>query len=154
MKANSPITRQLTERFFLHNRLTFALAAFAALVSGFTGLIVSWFLKALIDTASSVPDALPLGTVLRIIGDSFLVILLIALLDRIVRPALAWQVSNDILDLNGITRIVVTHSLEESLLRRYDGILVLKDGRITESGTFDELMASGGYFHALFTVAQ
>lgn len=87
MKANSPLARQLTERFFLHNRLTFALAAFAALVSGFTGLIVSWFLKALIDTASSVPEALPLGSVLRIIGGSFLVILLIALLDRIVRPA-------------------------------------------------------------------
>lgn len=66
----------------------------------------------------------------------------------------AWQVSNDILDLTGITRIVVTHSLEESLLRRYDGILVLKDGRVAESGTFDELMAKNGYFHALYTVAQ
>lgn len=66
----------------------------------------------------------------------------------------AWQVSNDILDLNGITRIVVTHSLEESLLRRYDGILVMKDGKAAESGTFDELMAKGGYFHALYTVAQ
>ena len=66
----------------------------------------------------------------------------------------AWQVSTDILDLNGITRIVVTHSLEESLLRRYDGILVLKDGRVAESGTFDDLMAKNGYFHALYTVAQ
>ncbi len=66
----------------------------------------------------------------------------------------AWQVSNDILDLNGITRIVVTHSLEESLLRRYDGILVMKDGKAAEEGTFDELMAKGGYFHALYTVAQ
>ena len=66
----------------------------------------------------------------------------------------AWQVSNDILDLAGITRIVVTHSLEEALLRRYDGILVLKDGQVTESGTFDELMERKGYFHALFTVAQ
>ena len=66
----------------------------------------------------------------------------------------AWQVSNDILDLNGITRIVVTHSLEESMLRRYDGILVLKDGRVAEGGTFDDLMAKKGYFHALYTVAQ
>ena len=66
----------------------------------------------------------------------------------------AWQVSNDILDLAGITRIVVTHSLEEGLLRRYDGILVLKDGRAEEFGTFDELMANRGYFHALFTVSQ
>ena len=66
----------------------------------------------------------------------------------------AWQVSNDILDLAGITRIVVTHSLEEGLLRRYDGILVLKDGRAEEFGTFDELMENRGYFHALFTVSQ
>lgn len=41
----------------------------------------------------------------------------------------AHQVSSDILGLAGMTRIVVTHTLEESLLRRYDGILVLKDGR-------------------------
>lgn len=66
----------------------------------------------------------------------------------------AWQVSSDILDLEGITRVVVTHSLEESLLKRYDGILVLRDGRIAETGTFDELMAARGYFYALYTVAQ
>jgi ABC-type multidrug transport system fused ATPase/permease subunit len=66
----------------------------------------------------------------------------------------AWQVSNDILDLEGITRIVVTHSLEEGILQRYDGILVLKDGRAEEFGTFDELMENRGYFHALFTVSQ
>ncbi len=66
----------------------------------------------------------------------------------------AHQVASDILDLDGITRIVVTHGLEESLLRRYDGIVVLKDGRIEESGNFDELMERKGYFHALFTVSQ
>ena len=66
----------------------------------------------------------------------------------------AHQVSSDILDLTGMTRIVVTHTLEESLLRRYDGILVLKDSRVNEFGSFDELMQRNGYFHALFTVAQ
>ncbi len=64
----------------------------------------------------------------------------------------AHKVSSDILDLNGITRIVVTHSLEESLMRRYDKILVMRDGRIEEQGTFDELMAMKKYFHALFMV--
>ena len=66
----------------------------------------------------------------------------------------AYQVTSDILDLHGMTRIIVTHTLEESLLRRYDGILVLKDGRIAEAGSFDELMEKKGYFFALFTVAQ
>lgn len=66
----------------------------------------------------------------------------------------AHQVSSDILDLTGMTRIVVTHSLEEALLRRYDGIFVLKNGTLAESGSFDELMQRKGYFYALFTVAQ
>ena len=66
----------------------------------------------------------------------------------------AHQVSSDILDLTGMTRIVVTHSLEEALLRRYDSIFVLKNGTLAESGSFDELMQRKGYFYALFTVAQ
>lgn len=66
----------------------------------------------------------------------------------------AHRVSNDILDLQGITRIVVTHTLEESLLRRYDKIFVLRGGRIEEAGSFTDLMANKGYFYALFTVAQ
>ena len=66
----------------------------------------------------------------------------------------AHQVSSDLLDLDGVTRIVVTHTLEQALLQRYDGILVLKNGRIVESGSFDELMAKKGYFYALFTVSQ
>lgn len=69
-------------------------------------------------------------------------------------PKTAWQVSEDILDQTGMTRIVVTHSLEEELLKRYDGIIVLKDGRIEETGTFNELMERKGYFYALFTVSQ
>ena len=66
----------------------------------------------------------------------------------------AYQVTSDLLDLQGVTRIIVTHTLNETLLRRYDGILVMKNGRIDEFGSFDELMAKNGYFHALYTVAQ
>ena len=53
-----------------------------------------------------------------------------------------------------VTRLVVTHALDESLLKRYDGILTFKDGRIAEIGTFDELMAKKGFFYALYTVAH
>lgn len=66
----------------------------------------------------------------------------------------ARQVTSDLLDLNGVTRIVVTHMLNEALLRRYDGILVMKNGRIEESGRLEELMEKKGYFYALYTVAQ
>lgn len=69
-------------------------------------------------------------------------------------PQTAYQVSSDILDLKGITRVVITHSLDEALLKRYDRILVMKDGSLTEQGTFDELMAKKDYFYALYTVVQ
>ena len=66
----------------------------------------------------------------------------------------AFQVTDDILNLSGILRIVITHSLDEILLRRYDEILVLKDGRIEEKGRFEDLISKKGYFYALYTVAH
>lgn len=66
----------------------------------------------------------------------------------------AFQVTGDILKQEGVTRIVVTHSLTGALLERFDGIVVLKDGRVTEAGTFGQLMERKGYFYALYTVAQ
>lgn len=66
----------------------------------------------------------------------------------------AFRVSSSILNLEGLTRIVVTHSLEEALLRRYDGILVLKNGVLEECGRFEELMERKGYFYSLYTVSQ
>ena len=66
----------------------------------------------------------------------------------------AFQVSNAILDMNELTCIVVTHALDENLLKRYDQILTLRNGSITEAGTFEELMEKKGYFYSLFTVSQ
>lgn len=66
----------------------------------------------------------------------------------------AYQVANSILALNHMTRIVVTHRLDAVLLKEYDQIVVLKNGSVTEAGTFDELIGQKGYFYSLFTVAQ
>jgi ABC-type bacteriocin/lantibiotic exporter with double-glycine peptidase domain len=46
-----------------------------------------------------------------------------------------------------ITRIVIAHRL--STVRRADRIIMLTDGRIAETGTFDELVARGGAFAQL-----
>lgn len=66
----------------------------------------------------------------------------------------AFQVSSAILALTDMTRIVVTHAPDESLLRRYDCVLTLKNGTIAESGSFEKLMEQKGYFYSLFTVSQ
>lgn len=66
----------------------------------------------------------------------------------------AFGVTNSILDLEGLTKVMVTHTLEESILRRCDAIITLKSGTIKEMGSFDELMDDKGYFFSLFTVSQ
>ena len=68
--------------------------------------------------------------------------------------ATAAAVTQSILDLTGTTRIVVTHRLEPQLMVQYDEILVLRDGRIQEQGSFSDLMERKGYFYSLFTLAQ
>ena len=66
----------------------------------------------------------------------------------------AFEVTDAILHLDGLTRIVVTHRLDEALMKQYDQILVMKDGRRVEQGTFQELMAAKEYFYSLFTLAS
>lgn len=66
----------------------------------------------------------------------------------------AFKVSGSILELDGVTCVVVTHALDEELLNQYDGIVAIKNGCVAEQGTFAELMAKRGYFYSLFTVAE
>ena len=66
----------------------------------------------------------------------------------------AFRVTSSLLDLDGLTRIIVTHSLDEPLLSRFDEILVLRGGRIAEHGSFSSLMARKSYFFSLFTLSQ
>ncbi len=66
----------------------------------------------------------------------------------------AVAVSNAILDLKGLTKILVTHKLDEKLMRRFDGIVAVSNGRIAETGTFDELMANKSYFYSLYNVSM
>jgi NHLM bacteriocin system ABC transporter ATP-binding protein len=56
------------------------------------------------------------------------------------------QVS-EALDRMGCTRIVIAHRL--STIKNCDRILVLDKGRIIEDGSYDELIANGGYFAEL-----
>ncbi len=66
----------------------------------------------------------------------------------------SFEVLDAILKLDGYTRVIVTHDLDENILRRCTGLFALKNGVVEERGTFDELMNEKGYFYSLFTVSQ
>ena len=66
----------------------------------------------------------------------------------------SFEVLDAILKLDGYTRVIVTHDLDENILRRCTGLFALKSGEVSERGTFDELMDRKGYFYSLFTVSQ
>ena len=65
-----------------------------------------------------------------------------------------FEVLDAILKLDGYTRVIVTHDLDENILRRCTGLFTLKNGVVEERGTFEELMDAKGYFYSLFTVSQ
>lgn len=66
----------------------------------------------------------------------------------------SFGVLDAILKLDGYTRIIVTHDLDENILRRCTGLFALKNGVVPEQGSFSELMDRKGYFYSLYTVAQ
>ena len=65
----------------------------------------------------------------------------------------SFEVLDAILKLDGYTRVIVTHDLDENVLKRCSGLFALKNGAVAEEGTFDELMARKGYFYSLYTVS-
>jgi len=65
-----------------------------------------------------------------------------------------FEVLDAILNLDGFTRVIVTHDLDENVLRRCTSLFTLKNGVVEERGTFEELMDAKGYFYSLFTVSQ
>ena len=66
----------------------------------------------------------------------------------------SFEVLDAILKLDGYTRVIVTHDLDENILRRCTGLFALKNGEVSERGTFEDLMDRKGYFYSLFTVSQ
>ncbi len=62
-------------------------------------------------------------------------------------------VMNSVLDIENVSKIVITHKLEEKILSRFDEIVVLKNGKVYENGTFEELMSKQGLFRSLYELA-
>lgn len=66
----------------------------------------------------------------------------------------SYNIENSILNIPELTCLVVTHKLNEEILKKYDGIFVLKEGVLIEQGTFDELMERRAFFYNLYNVAK
>ncbi len=60
------------------------------------------------------------------------------------------EIENSILKIRDLTTLVVTHKLNETLLKKYDRILFMKNGVIVEDGSFDDLIYREGEFYKLF----
>ena len=63
-----------------------------------------------------------------------------------------YNIENSLLNIQKLTCIVITHKLIKSLLKQYDGIIVLKNGEVIEYGCFDELIKLKGYFYSLYSI--
>lgn len=66
----------------------------------------------------------------------------------------AYNIEYSLLNIKDITCLVVTHRYNSEILRRYDNIIVLKDGKLYEMGTFDDLMDKKDYFYSLYNIAN
>lgn len=63
------------------------------------------------------------------------------------------EIENSILDIQDLTALVVTHKLNENILKRYDRILFMKAGVIVEDASFSDLMYRRGEFYKLFELS-
>ncbi|VTY26809.1 ABC transporter ATP-binding protein [uncultured Streptococcus sp.] len=63
------------------------------------------------------------------------------------------EIENSILEIQDLTVLVVTHKLNENILKRYDRILFMKAGVIVEDGSFCDLMDRRGEFYKLFELS-
>jgi len=66
----------------------------------------------------------------------------------------SYEIESSILDIDDLTSIVVTHKLNQELLKRYDKIIVMENGNIIEEGNFYELIDKKGFFYNLYNVEK
>ena len=68
------------------------------------------------------------------------------------RPT-ATEVMCAVLDIPDTAKIVVTHDLNEAVLRRFDAVAVLIGGRLRELGSFEELIEARGFLYSMLTLS-
>lgn len=66
---------------------------------------------------------------------------------------LAYEIEKNILENSNATIISISHKLTKNILKMYDEIFVLKDGKIVEKGSFDELMELKQNLYSLYMLS-
>lgn len=66
----------------------------------------------------------------------------------------AYDIESQLLKISNLTVITITHSLNSELLKRYDQVVFMENGVISESGSFDSLINSKGRFYDFFNLKK
>ena len=59
------------------------------------------------------------------------------------------SITNNLLQIDNTTKIMITHRLDEEILSKFDEIIVMKNGNIVECGSYKELMDNNATFRSL-----
>lgn len=66
----------------------------------------------------------------------------------------AYDIENQLLKINDLTLITITHSLNPELLTAYDSIVFMDDGLILESGSFENLVNAKKAFYDFYSLKK
>ena len=66
----------------------------------------------------------------------------------------SYEIENSLLNIDGLTSLVVTHKLNPELLKKYDKIIVLESGEVVEIGNFEELIEKKEFFYSLYSLEK
>lgn len=66
----------------------------------------------------------------------------------------AFEIENELLSMDNITIIYSTHKYNKETFKKFDCILVLNNGKLVETGTFDDLINSKKHFYSLYQLGN
>ena len=64
------------------------------------------------------------------------------------------SITNNLLGIDNTIKIMITHRLDEELLKKFDEIIVMKNGEIVENGSYDELIKNNSTFKSLVEISK
>ncbi|OON98579.1 MAG: hypothetical protein ATN35_04490 [Epulopiscium sp. Nele67-Bin004] len=66
----------------------------------------------------------------------------------------ATSILNQMLKIENLLSIVITHNLNKNILEKFDEIIVMQKGNIVEVGAFDDLLEKKDYFYSLYNILE